>query len=82
MPLHPRASDHHDNVEHGSVNNHCFALNQQTRKPSCSGVNWPLMNLDEEDVVLSNTISKPVIVCCFASIFALLTSFYSLARCH
>ena len=23
------------------------------------------MNLDEEDVVLSNTISKPVIVCCF-----------------
>ena len=26
------------------------------------------MNLDEEDVVLSNTISKPVIVCCSRSI--------------
>ena len=39
------------------------------------------MNLDQEIAVLSNTFSKPVILCCFSTeSIALLTSFYSLAR--
>ena len=59
MPLHPRAHDHHDNVEHGSVNNHCSALSQQSFQSQLfRGELAPSMNLDQEIAVLSNTLFK------------------------